>query len=351
MELVRLLAPMAPEKFQAWRSAFFAASPVPAGGKRKKGKKAGTGEADEQSDVPGNLFAALQADTGDLQAAGWNLPPGAQFVNYTRREDVFAPAARPKPPRQGSPPTVARFALTSVVPPSITKALTVAEQVHKVLCSAGISNGHPTFTGAGSADHRHAHIFCESVGSSNAHITHVTVYAPGGFDSDAVEALRRIGWTWGFKNHELRLVLHAIGKPLDFPDCLLFARALKWRSLTPFVSTRHAKTYRDGRPKLAPNGKQNGSPEHDLLRLLEKHCPVAFGKIVDVNVAPETGMPYAIGRRRFRSLQFQTQRRHGNGARGNGSGNSIEIAFSEPVTGPIALGYASHFGLGLFVPA
>src|SRR5262249_41285255 len=82
-ELVRLLAPMSPEKYQAWRTAFLAAAPVASLGKKKPSKKMKNHETEEDSGVPRNLFAALQADTGDLQAAGWNLPPGAHFVNYT----------------------------------------------------------------------------------------------------------------------------------------------------------------------------------------------------------------------------------------------------------------------------
>jgi CRISPR-associated protein Csb2 len=31
------------------------------------------------------------------------------------------------------------------------------------------------------------------------------------------------------------------------------------------------------------------------------------------------------------------------------AGFAIRLVFAEPVTGPICLGYASHFGLGLFV--
>lgn len=343
--LVRLLAPTAPEDYGAWRDDFMTKALL------ALGPKPTTTQKKKLPQLPDDLFAALHADTGALQAAGWNLPPGAQFVNYTRAENAFAPATRPRSQRKGEPPTVARFALTSVVPPSITKALIVGEQIHKVLCSEDISNGHPVFTGAGSEGHKHAHIFCESVGSNNALITHVTVYAPDGFDGYAVEALRRIGWTWGFKNHELRLILHAIGKPEEFPHCQLFASASKWRSLTPFVPTRHAKTYRDGRPKIAPNGKQDGSAEHDLLRLLEKHHPKAFAKIAGVSAAKESASPFEIGRRTFRPLQFQTQRRHGEGRRGNGSGSAFTLTFTEPVTGPLAFGYGSHFGLGLFVPA
>ena len=33
------------------------------------------------------------------------------------------------------------------------------------------------------------------------------------------------------------------------------------------------------------------------------------------------------------------------------SGAAFMIEFPEPVSGPVALGYGCHFGLGLFVPA
>ncbi len=341
-ELVRLLAPMSSTAYASWRTEFTqnaleALGPKPTAVQRKK-----------LPQVPENLFTALHADTGDLQAAGWNLPPGAQFVNYTRPESAFAPATKPRPRRTGSKPTVARFALTSVVPPAITKALTVGEQIHKVLCSEEISNGHPAFTGAGSKDHRHAHIFCESIGDSNAHITHVTIYSPDGFDHDAVKALRRIQWTWGFKGHELRTVLHSLGQTHEF-DSPLFATSKTWRSVTPFVSTRHAKTFRDGRPKMDDNGWQEGSTAHDLLRLLGLNPKWQGAKIRRQN--SERSQPFQFGCRKFRSLQFQTVRHGGKGSRGHDSGASFVIEFPEPVTGPIAVGYGSHFGLGLFIPA
>jgi CRISPR-associated protein Csb2 len=353
-ELVRLLAPMAPQKYQTWRSAFLAASPVAAVGKKKPGKKAKSAEAEEDSRVPRDLFSALHADTGDLQAAGWNLPPGAQFVDYTRAEKPFAPATRPRPQRRGKRSTVARFALTSVVPPSIIKALAVGEQIHDILCSARYTDGHPTFTGAGRKDHEHAHIFCESLGDNVGHVTHITIYAPEGFDEVVQTALRKLNWAPGFKDHELRTVLHGLGTPGDFSACPLFATAARWRSHTPFVSTRHGKTFRGGTIKLDANNLQPGSAKHDLLRLLKKHRPEAFARIrdihADVRELSEKEMPYRFENRSFRSLQFQTRRHKGEGRRGNGSGSAFEITFTEPVTGPFALGYGAHFGLGLFLP-
>ncbi len=48
--------------------------------------------------------------------------------------------------------------------------------------------------------------------------------------------------------------------------------------------------------------------------------------------------------------QFQNQRFHGEGSRGVQIGTAFKLTFAAPVPGPLALGYGSHFGLGLFVP-
>jgi CRISPR-associated protein Csb2 len=96
------------------------------------------------------------------------------------------------------------------------------------------------------------------------------------------------------------------------------------------------------------NGWQVGSGAHDLLRLLALHQP---GITASVKQIDERDQPFQFGSRRFRALQFQTVRHAGGGHRGNGSGNAFTITFPEAVSGPLALGYGSHFGLGLFVPA
>jgi len=85
-ELVRLLLPMSPERYDGWQAANTPAQPAPAA-KKAAAKKAATKKS---ARVPEDIFTALQADTGDLQAAGWNLPPGAIFTNYTRPADAFA---------------------------------------------------------------------------------------------------------------------------------------------------------------------------------------------------------------------------------------------------------------------
>ena len=347
-ELVRLLAPMNNGDYGGWRADFTAKAvvalgPKPTAAQRKK-----------LPQVPEDLFTALHADTGDLQAAGWNLPPGAQFANYTRLENAFAPATRARPQRRAELPTVARFAVVSAVAPRITQAISIGDRVHDALCKWS-DQGHgraAVFTGLGengkpSTDHQHAYICCEANGPRDA-VTHITVWAPMGFDEAACLALRRLNKVWGHGGHDLRLVLHAIGQPNEFADCALFGTSKNWRSLTPFVSTLHAKTFRDGRPKLDANGWQQGSSAHDLLRQLAKH---PHGANAIIKQHDERSSPFRFGSQGLRSLQFQTRRHDGEGRRGNGSGSAFTVTFPEPVTGPLAFGYGAHFGLGLFVPA
>ena len=351
-ELVRLLVPKLPGSYDKWRTDFLAAAVVAAVSKKKQGKKPKNGGVEEDSTVPRDLFAALHADTGDLQAAGWNLPPGSEFVNYTRREDAFAPATRPRPPRKGTLPTVARFAVVSTVAPRITQAISICGRVHEALCKSSDQGHGPAavFTGLGGdgkpfTDHEHAHIFCEPLGPRDT-VTHITIWAPMGFDDIACLALRRLHKVWGHGGHDLRLVLHGIGQLREF-ETTLFASAKTWQSLTPFVSTRHGKTFRDGRPKIDETGWQIGSSGHDLLRLLAHHPQ---GSNPTIKQLPERDGPIRIGERRLRSLQFQTVRHGGGGLRGAESGAAFRITFPEARQGPFALGYGAHFGLGLFVP-
>lgn len=341
-ELVRVLCPMSAADYAAWRTSQATASPPAAKGKGR-GKKA---PADVAAPPP-DPFEALHADTGKLQRAGWTLPPGSRFVDYVRPARCFDPA--PSRPRRvsGKLPTVARFAVSSAVLPRLTRAVSVAERIHQSLVK--FSAQAPVFTGKADGQplqgHQHAFIFSEANGPRDA-ITHVTVFAPMGFDHTArraLETLTRSG-VWGHGGHDLQLVLLGLGDGGTFADCALFGPARVWRSLTPFVSTRHPKTHRDGRPKLDADGWWIGSPAHDLRRLLAEAGHPPATKLETLDTIP-------AGSRRLRPLEFQADRFHGEGRRGGQSGAAFKLTFAEPISGPLALGYAAHFGLGLFVPA
>lgn len=341
-ELVRVLCPETPESYERWRQAREQSERASASRSRTRARKTQASTAT----LPAGLLEALQIDTATLQDAGWTLPPGSRWVDYVRPQDCFKPAPFRRARDGRTAPTVARYALSSAVLPRLTRAVSVAERIHQSLVK--FSDQAPVFTGKEGDQplqgHHHAFILCEANGRRDV-ITHVTIYAPMGFDAHArraLEILTRRG-VWGHGGHDIQLVLLGVGQPDAFPDCTLFGPAKVWRSLTPFVPTRHPKTYRDGRPKLDAEGWWIGSPAHDLRRLLAE-----TGQPLPTRIEPLDTIP--VGSRRLHPLEFQTCRTHGEGRRGARTGSAFQVVFPEPVPGPLALGYGAHFSLGLFIP-
>lgn len=343
-ELIRLLCPISPTEFTQWRASQTPKAETAAAKPKSRSRKKPAAPA-----LPADLFEALHADTADLQAAGWTLPPGSRFVDYIRPADCFSVAPVRARRVTAALPTVARFAVSSAVLPRLLKVVSVAERIHQALL-ARFPNGRPPpvlsgrdAVGRPLAGHGHLHIFCEANGPRDA-VTHVTLFARDGFDAASRRAIESLQKVWGHGGHDLQLVLLGFGDERTFADCRLFGPATIWRSLTPFVPTRHPKTHRDGRPKLDANGWWIGSPEHDLRRLIvETELPLPT-KIERLDTI-------AIGPRRLRPLEFQSQRFHGQGRRAHSAPVAFQLTFAEPVSGPLAFGYAAHFGLGLFVPA
>lgn len=357
-DYIRLLTPLSEDAYRAWLADLTASltQPAPSGGntKKTKSKKAAAPAA------PEDLFAALHADTGELQAAGWlGEPPGARSVYYSRpsgnrdSKAIFAPSRKFK--RLDRKPTVARYAIASNVLPRITAALSVGERVHQALLSRFKDRPAPSVllgrdaNGQPLSGHSHAHIFCEP-GSKRDTIAHITVYAPLGFDADAQHALRSLSRVWGHGGHDIDLVLIDLGWPETFSDSALFKASKIWESLTPFVSTRHPKTYNDGRPKISPEGWQVDSPEHEIRRWLTQYSATPEAAFPLPNKIESLVAP-TINGHSLRWHDFGTQRHHGGGTRANQLARGFRLTFPESVSGPLALGYAAHFGLGLFQPA
>jgi CRISPR-associated protein Csb2 len=253
--------------------------------------------------------------------------------------------------------TVARYALTGRNSPRLTETITLAETVHRALVE--LSDGSQVFTGCDSSHrplqgHGHAHIFCESnpvLGlGGEGEITDITVYAPMGFGLREQEALQRLKEIYIDRESTVQLVLQGMGGPEDFGGtdlergrCPLLAKARSWVSRTPFLPTRHPKATRAGVPKVDATGFQIGSPEHELLRLLEL---AGFPE-------PESVEPVAGTHLGGWDVPWHAflRRRDERGPAANGAGYGFRIEFAEPVQGPVAVGYASHFGMGGFVNA
>lgn len=343
-ELVRVLCANSPALHDDWVAANRPKEEVQTKGKRRKSKTASQA-------LPPSIFEALHAETATLQAEGWLIPPGARWADYTRQVECFQTRAV-RPARQRKrPATVARFTIASAVLPRITQALSVAERMHQTLVKRAHGKAcAPVFVGKDAngeplKGHQHTHIFCE-LGEKRDSIGFITLYAPMGFDHEAQQVIEDVQRKalWGHGGHNLELILLGFGDVATF-DIPIFRCSKRWTSLTPFVPTRHAKHYADGRPKLDGDGWPIGSPAHDLRRLLKEDF-----RTVPKTISPPDTKISIRPNRHLRTLQFQTERNNGNGQRGHQSGVGLTIEFDQEIQGPLALGYGSHFGLGLFVP-
>ena len=108
-------------------------------------------------------------------------------------------------------------------------------------------------------------------------------------------------------------------------------------------SGRLRKRTRAGVAKVDASGLQIGSPEHELRRLLKLG---GFPELLAVEPVHCT----SSGGREAPWHTFLRRREKDEGRpAANGSVYGFRIEFPEAVQGPVAVGYASHFGMGGFV--
>jgi CRISPR-associated protein Csb2 len=384
-ELVRTLVPVLAEEHIAWftqtrethRRRKLTEQVAAATAKGKPADKLKLSNKDEQAidaSLPATLFDALHADTAELRKAGWNQPPGTRWINYARPADAFSPQprARKRNRRTENLPTVARFAVCGAVRPLLTDAIIIGEQVRRVVmgCSKAYREDHnaaSVFSGKHddgsplSAGHQHAHFLCEAA-SGDGKISHVTIYAPAGFDAAderAFSQLARSG-VWGRDGYELQLVLLGVGQPQDFGGIKekagqspILSTAKVWESRTPFVLTRHLT--RKGMPSTEAI---NADPKlrADLIDAVrvelaqrDKFKLVAGDAEIEPLLSQEQ-MGTDLGGHFTSWLKFRRERLNGGGSKAGSHGFGFRLTFSEDVTGPITLGYGCHFGLGVFSP-
>ena len=297
----------------------------------------------------------LLAETADLQAEGWSDPPGSRWVMYLRP----AHALTPPPPahRRVSAkeilPRLLRFALDGTVLPLLTDTVYVAELARQRLqgiygrmfdgASSPVLSGK-TPDGEPLTEHRHA-FFLPTDEDGDSRLDHLTLYAPGGFDAREMAALDAWRQMRGPAGTALNLLLLGWGQADD--QSVLTRPSKRWRSVTPYLPTRHYKRRGTKRDTCTPEQfpavvlaealSQQGLPQPVGV------APLDVCRLWNHAERKETG-------RLIRWLEFRQQRVFGEGRRGNTPGVGFEIEFAELVAGPIALGYGCHYGLGLFAP-
>lgn len=314
--------------------------------------------------LPPRLLDALSVDTSDLQNRKWNRPPAAYEAIYARSPaaapGVIGPARRSRGRTRtdrSNEPTVARYLLAGRPLPRMEDAVKIGEVMRAAAMSkfgwavdeesgkrlpqapwqiSGRERG-----GRPVQDPTHPHAFwLPEDADGDGWIDHLLVYIASGMSTAIRSRLDRINRIWLTPREdrsrlaktprpdEWRLALEGFGTPGDFAGSSpLLGPSRRWRSVTPFLASGHLK--RDG---------YSG----EALRLLRRRGIETEGVVItELEEITVGGTPR-------RALNFHRFRSRGRESQLDGSGTLLEIEFPYEFRGPLALGYACHFGLGMF---
>lgn len=336
-EIVRLLKPLSPPLYAEFRSKQLAAH-------NKLPKKIAV-------TLPQNWLDALSLDTGDLQAAGWSLPPAARWVHYRRPMNALKTVAnRVVSHKSGSRPksllTTARFLLYGKPLPRIEDTVRLAEAFREsVMGNARRTLGANAIPCELSGhdlpeNNPHAHAFWLPDPDDKGVITHALVHVPGGLSDDTLRVLMSLQRVQCGDGVMLRVMLEGLGtKDLFASQTSLVGESRRWRSITPYLHPWHLKK--------AERRSQQALHQAILEQLRREWHARGTGlpEIVEFQELPER----SFNGRRLLPLHYQRFRRKRGLIQPDTLGRLIEIEFASPVAGPVALGFGCHFGLGLFL--
>ena len=301
----------------------------------------------------------LKVETSELRRSRRIDPESAQWWMYVRSSDCFTASINARPARavQSTVTTVVRFAIASNVLPIVVDTLRWGDLARKsVMGRYGRQNDSANSLTLSGKDkigkplqgHQHA-FYLPTDEDGDGKLDHLTVWAPKGLTAEefkAVASLKELNPGRG--RNPIQLVYQAHGSSRDFVGVSpMFGKSKRrWRSLTPYVLTRHIK-FR-GSDGDSGGRRMVDSPEDQIRREVSLRWPNGLD-LTDVHskdprepISPMYGL--SSGSRPFDFFRY----RH-SGSNGGGAFN-FKIEFDAPVDGPVALGFACHYGLGMFVP-
>lgn len=323
-ELVTLYAPLPPDEYQSVRAHFL----TDASARRKLGKT-----------LPENLLDALSVDTADLRKQGWSQPPAARKVSYLRPVEALRPQPTICKPRMPTA-TAACFILTGKPLPRVEDTLRIGELMRTATmgqckrafgeaCIPPIFSGHDL-----PVDNRHRHAFYLPWDSNgDGRLDRILVFVPDGMDHAQLRSLTAVNKLWDRDGGNWRLALEANGL-VDIVPALTGSNtggSTVWESVTPYLHPWHVKKRFSVEDQVRRECHERGLP-----------APVTLESFAEVDVG-KGRLRRPIHFRRFRSRRGLEQ--------ADRLGSFWRLTFAEPLAGPLALGFACHFGLGLFRPA
>jgi CRISPR-associated protein Csb2 len=353
-EQVSVKAAMPAEQYAAWRQGeatrVLAKLPVPEG-KKKPTTKLLRDREKALEPFPLDLIECLLKETSWWKSHGWATPPGSQSVIYWRHRESFqiGPPTRAKIVK-AKPVTTMLLALMAptgniAALPACNRTLPQAELFHRAVVGR-VGKGQevecPELTGRDENglplrnSHQHAHVLPVDL-DSDGHLDHVLIHAPMGLGAAAQRAIRTLRKTWTkggvgelqvavSGSGDLATLRSLSGKPRRAIAAMLGPPegSTVWVSATPFIPPRFLK--RRGANTL------EGQIRSELAsRGLPTVCQIE---------------PLVEQTKAFR--HYIRSRRRGGQPPPNDLGYAVRLQFEHPVTGPLVLGYACHFGMGRF---
>lgn len=329
-EIVTLLAPMKPNEYSEMRHSMLSTSAE----RNKKERQA------IDATLPADWLKALSLDTSDLQRAGWSKPPAARKVLYVRLPHALSP--RSSVVRRArtveKPVTTVRLTLFGKPLPRIEDAVRVGEWVRMAAMSrAKHSVGEDRIPSAISGhnlprSNRHEHTFWLPEDADNdGRVDHLLIHAPGGFNAQCQSILTGITRLWSREGAEYKVFFEAKGGVELFIDISpLVGNSATWRSISPYLYPWHVKKGFGVGEQIRRECRERGLQE-----------PASIELVTEVEVAPGN-VRRPVHFRRFRTKRGLIQP--------DTHGRFLQLVFPGPISGPLALGYGCHFGLGLFKP-
>jgi CRISPR-associated protein Csb2 len=267
-------------------------------------------------------------------------PPALRWVGYRRSRDALELPPVPYARREWTRVDSVLCALHGKVLPLVTDTLIVAERFRASAMGASrrIGGGDPArvssllsgkdASGTPLEQHQHAY-YLPLDSDGDGRIDHLLIRCMAGLGREEQLAIGGVRSLWQSKGKpEVQVVSVASGRAVDLLDT-----GRIWTSATPFVTPRHYK---------AKRGEFGGWLEDQLRLALAQH-----GMPASIRVEPVASLERSRTKSDSRWGEFVRSRKEDNLRPGFG----FRITFAEDVTGPFAIGYGSHFGLGLFVLA
>ena len=335
-ESVRLLTPLTPKGYQQVREEVLELldSETSAGRRSRRDIRR------IRAAFPEDWLAALGVSTGDLHAARILQPPAAEWTVYQRPIRCIRNDIPSRPRKVMAVPAgfnTARFALYGKPLPRWENAVQIGEWLRLAMMGTarklfGAENIPVALSGhADPKDNRHRHAFyLPEDADGDGRIDHLVVYIPAGINEKIARILQRITRLYRGDQGEWALILENLGENRHFAEVSrLLGQGRTWRSITPYLHPWYVKRNFSVEDQIRRECRLRGYPE--LLRL-----------------EPMAGI--RVGSRRRRPIHFRRFRSKRGLTQPDRLGGFWRLTFSQPVWGPLALGFGCHYGLGLFVP-